>query len=86
MEKRKQDPFIWPSGVYFGGEDAFSHRQELDQRKKQLCRENNVRLIEWPYSTLPTEHNIQKALSNSPQVKKTDLEPEKDMAHSHLTV
>ena len=54
--------------TFFGGEDAFSHRQELDQRKKQLCRENNVRLIEWPYSTLPTEHNIQKALSNSPQV------------------
>ena len=48
---------------FFGGEDALSHRQALDQQKKALCQENNVRLIEWPYSISPTDHNIRKAMA-----------------------
>ena len=45
---------------FFGGEEALAHRQELDRQKSELCRENGVRLIEWPYSLEPTEENIRK--------------------------
>ncbi|MBO5521727.1 MAG: hypothetical protein J5973_08650, partial [Eubacterium sp.] len=31
---------------FFGGQDALTKRQELDQQKKDLCRSNQVRLIE----------------------------------------
>lgn len=35
---------------FFGGEEAFIHRQELDARKKRLCCENDLKLMEWPYT------------------------------------
>lgn len=35
---------------YFGGDEGFKHRQELDIRKKQLSTDNNIKLIEWHYS------------------------------------
>ena len=44
---------------FFGGEEALSQRQELDERKRQLCAGNRVRLIEWPYGTEPTRENIE---------------------------
>ena len=44
---------------FFGGEEALLQRQELDRLKKQLCEENNVRLIEWEYTLEPTDRNIQ---------------------------
>lgn len=34
---------------FFGGEEAFAHRQKLDARKKNLCIANGLRLIAWPY-------------------------------------
>lgn len=34
---------------FFGGEEGFQKRQELDERKRKLCIENNVKLIEWKY-------------------------------------
>lgn len=34
---------------FFGGEEGFKKRQELDERKRKLCIENNVKLIEWKY-------------------------------------
>lgn len=37
---------------FFGGEEALAQRQELDQIKKQLCTENDVRLIEWQYDNV----------------------------------
>ena len=37
-------------------------RLELDLVKRQLCEENQVRLIEWPYDVEPTDKNIKKAL------------------------
>ena len=43
---------------FFGGEEALAHRQELDRQKSELCRENGVRLIQWPYSLEPTEKNV----------------------------
>ena len=45
---------------------AEQQRQELDRVKRQLCEENNVRLIEWPYSTPPTEENIEAVLVEKP--------------------
>lgn len=47
---------------FFGGEEALLQRQELDRQKRTLCEENNVRLIEWPYSREPTDRNIREAL------------------------
>lgn len=47
---------------FFGGEEALALRRELDQQKRQLCEENNVRLIEWPYSLEPTAQNIKDLL------------------------
>ena len=47
---------------FFGGEEALTARKELDQQKKQLCLDNHVRLIEWPYTLDPTESNVEKIL------------------------
>ena len=49
---------------FFGGEEALGQRRELDQRKKQLCEENGVRLVEWPYVMEPTEENIGEVLGS----------------------
>ena len=43
---------------FFGGEEALSLRRELDQR----CKENDVRLIAWPYDIEPTDKNISMQL------------------------
>ena len=48
---------------FFGGEEALAQRQELDIQKRRLCEENNVRLIEWPYSLEPAEKNIRKVFA-----------------------
>jgi hypothetical protein len=48
---------------FFGGEEALAQRQELDQIKKQLCTENDVRLIEWQYDKEPSAQNIKELLS-----------------------
>ena len=48
---------------FFGGEEALAQRQALDLRKKQLCGENGVRLIEWPYDVEPTRNNVRKMLA-----------------------
>lgn len=47
---------------FFGGEEALKERQELDRVKRQLCEENGVRLIEWPYSLEPSQVNVKKQL------------------------
>lgn len=48
---------------FFGGEEALEQRQELDRLKREMCAENKIRLIEWPYTIEPTDNNIRKALS-----------------------
>ena len=47
---------------FFGGQEALDQRQALDRAKRDLCRENGVRLIEWPYSMEPTGANVRRAL------------------------
>ena len=47
---------------FFGGEEALAQRRELDLQKRQLCRENQIRLIEWPYSLEPSPTNLSDQL------------------------
>ncbi len=44
---------------FFGGEEALEQRRQLDQQKKELCRQNNVRLIEWAYDIEPTAASVE---------------------------
>ena len=48
---------------FFGGEEALEQRKELDLQKRQLCRDNNVRLIEWPYDIQPAYSSLKKLLT-----------------------
>ena len=49
---------------FFGGEEALAHRMELDELKRKLCRENRVRLIEWPYHIDPSRENVMEILAD----------------------
>lgn len=46
----------------FGGEKALIHQKELDNRKRKLCIENKIRLIEWKYDKKITEMNLKDIL------------------------
>lgn len=48
---------------YFGGDEGFKHRQELDTRKKQLTADNNIKLIEWHYSESIDSETLNQKLS-----------------------
>lgn len=50
---------------FFGGEEALIQRQILDEKKRELCKENNVILIEWPYSLEPTKTNLKTILQGN---------------------
>jgi hypothetical protein len=50
---------------FFGGEKAYSKRIKLDKRKRELCRLNGVRLIEWHYSEPLTHAVLMRKLANS---------------------
>lgn len=54
---------------FFGGEEAFRHRVELDQRKRQLCQENGTKLIEWEYTTELSKEMLKKKLSEAGVVR-----------------
>ncbi len=42
----------------FGGEDGFHSRKANDEKKRRKCKENNVQLIEWPYTDTVSEGNL----------------------------
>jgi hypothetical protein len=42
---------------FFGGEEGFNKREELDNRKRNISMQNNVILIEWKYNE-PISKNI----------------------------
>lgn len=56
---------------FFGGEEALITRWELDHRKQALCKENGIRLIEWPYDLEPTDKNVRRMLE-TPGIKKDE--------------
>ncbi|MDP4092089.1 MAG: hypothetical protein Q8920_01865 [Bacillota bacterium] len=47
---------------YFGGEEDFNKRVELDNRKKKLCTENGINLIEWFFNEPITIQNLRNKL------------------------
>ena len=47
---------------FFGGEEALLLRQELDEKKRQFCEENGIRLMIWPYEIEPTAAAIRERL------------------------
>jgi len=49
---------------FFGEGKNFEAQQERDLRKKKLCAENGVRLIEWKYDTIINYENFQKILGS----------------------
>lgn len=48
----------------FGGEKQFVERKRLDERKKILCQENNVTLIEWKYNKEISDESVKATLRN----------------------
>lgn len=48
---------------FFGGDTAFEHRKQLDERKRKLCSENGVKLIAWPYTDEISQKALKKKLS-----------------------
>lgn len=48
---------------YFGGDEGFKHRQELDLKKKQLAQNNNIKLIEWLYNESIDLETLNRKLS-----------------------
>ena len=47
---------------FFGGENALVHRKELDERKRNLCKKNGIKLLEWPYTDEITNKMINKKI------------------------
>ncbi|GEM_PF-3594460 len=47
---------------FFGGDANFEKRQELDERKWNLCKHNNVRLVEWPHTLEVTVQKFSEML------------------------
>ena len=47
---------------FFGGERAFKSNQERDARKRKLCEENGIKLIEWSYKEAITKTNLEHHL------------------------
>ena len=53
----------YESSSYFGGTLGFDDRQFLDNQKRLRCKENNVALIEWPYTLPISSINLIQLLS-----------------------
>ena len=48
---------------FFGGSEGFKHRKKLDERKRRLCANNEIILIEWHYSTPIEEVELRAELA-----------------------
>ncbi|HHK5530398.1 TPA: hypothetical protein ACQUHF_004393 [Bacillus paranthracis] len=48
---------------FFGGEDAFLYRQKLDALKKEKCKQNKVKLIEWHYQDVISKTNLNRKIN-----------------------
>ena len=50
---------------FFGGDEAFNHRQALDKRKQDRCLLNSVKLIEWNYHISLTPNNVKRIITDA---------------------
>lgn len=50
---------------FFGGTEAFIHRQKLDNLKKEKCNKNNVKIIEWKYDEPLLKNVLIKKIKNA---------------------
>ena len=48
----------------FGGQKEFAHRLQLDERKRKLCLENDVILIEWQFDEIISKTTLKNKLIN----------------------
>ena len=48
----------------FGGDSAFKERRLRDRKKKELCQENNIKLIEWKYDEQIVKVNLDKKIDS----------------------
>jgi hypothetical protein len=49
----------------WGGEQGLKEIQERDKRKKKLCENNQVRILEWSYKTPVNEENVVKFMKDN---------------------
>jgi hypothetical protein len=49
---------------FFGGEDAFQRVQERDNRKRDLCMKNGLRLVEIRYDQDVDESTLRMLIAN----------------------
>ena len=54
---------------YFGGEKGYKLRVHLDAKKRQLCQEKGVLLMEWPYTEEVTDKSVVCFLNNAKSEK-----------------
>ena len=50
---------------HFGGIEGFEKRRLLDQKKKRVCNDNDVKLIEWRYDEPISKLLLKKKLANT---------------------
>ncbi len=48
---------------YFGGKEKYVRILENDSRKRELCKNKNIKLIEWPYDLEINEANLKRLLN-----------------------
>ena len=50
---------------FFGGEESLKYRKELDDKKRELCKNNNITLIEWLYDEPINETLVQEKIDKA---------------------
>ena len=49
---------------FWGGIEAFEYRKKLDNLKQILCKDNNIKLVEWKYDEPISKVILNKKLAN----------------------
>mgnify|MGYP004639852505 CR=1 FL=1 len=47
----------------FGGIEGLRKRKLLDDKKRKICKKNNIKLIEWKYSEIISKHSLEKHIN-----------------------
>ena len=55
---------------YFGGEEGLNQRKELDGRKRKLCMDNGVTLVEWKYTKAVSDINFITTIEEITELRK----------------